>query len=146
MSPIFISLVVFIGVTALVIGVSYVMRGDKEAEVEDRLSVLTGGKKSNWRKAAAQQQSELLATKNLDGTTVIEQFISRYLNLRQLFEQADVTLPVPQFLVICGILAAIGVVMPTAAGINVLFAPLCGGFLAVLPIIWLLMRRKRRLR
>jgi tight adherence protein B len=146
MSPIFISLVVFIGVTALVVGVSYVMRGDKEAEVEDRLSELTGGKKVGWRKAAAQQQSDLLATRRADGTNPIERFIARYLNLRQLFEQADVSLPVPQFLIICAILAAVGVVLPTAAGINVLFAPICGIFLAVLPIMWLLMRRKRRLR
>ena len=29
---------------------------------------------------------------------------------------------------------------------NVLFAPLVGGFLAILPLIWLLMRRKKRLR
>ena len=46
MSPLIVCIAVFIGVTALVVGLSYVMRGDKEAEVEDRLSVLTGGKKS----------------------------------------------------------------------------------------------------
>ena len=38
-----------------------------------------------------------------DGTSAVERFISRYLNLRLLFEQADVALPVPQFLMICGV-------------------------------------------
>jgi len=142
-----VSVAVFIGVTALVIGMSYVLRGDKEAEVEDRLSVLTGGKSKKARaKAEAAQYAELLATMREDGSSVVERFISRYLNLRLLFEQADVNLPVPQFLIICGILAAVGIVLPTVAGMNPLFAPLVGAFLAVLPILWLLMRRKRRLR
>ena len=42
MSPLVVCIVVFVGVTALVIGIAFTMRGDKEQEVEDRLSVLTG--------------------------------------------------------------------------------------------------------
>jgi tight adherence protein B len=147
MSPLVISIVVFIGVSALVIGIAFTMRGDKEQEVEDRLSVLTGGKKKKGKSASdAAQYAELLASIHNDGSGTIERFISRYLNMRLLFEQADVALPVPQFLIICAVLAAVGIVLPTAAGMNVLFAPLVGGFLAILPIIWLLFRRKRRLK
>ena len=145
MSPILISIAVFIGVSALIVGLSFVMRGDKEAEVEDRLSALTGGKKGR-SKAEAAQYSELLANMRSDGTSAVERFISRYMNLRLLFEQADVNMPVPQFLIICGILAAVGLVLPSVAGMNVLFAPVAGGSLAILPIVWLLMKRKRRLR
>lgn len=145
MSPLIISILVFVGVSALVIGIAVTMRGDKEQEVEDRLSVLTGGKKSR-SKADATQYAELLATMRTEGTSTIERLISRYMNLRLLFEQADVSLSVPNFLLICGALAAAGIVLPAAAGMNVMFAPLVGGFLAILPIIWLLMRRKRRLR
>jgi tight adherence protein B len=147
MSPLVVSIVVFIGVSALVIGIALTMRGDKEQEVEDRLSVLTGGKKKKGKSASdAAQYAELLASIHQDGSGTIERIISRYLNLRLLFEQADVALPVPQFLIICAVLAAVGLVLPTAAGMNVLFAPLVGGFLAILPIIWLLFRRKRRLK
>jgi tight adherence protein B len=120
------------------------MRGDKEAEVEDRLSVLTGGKKS--AKAGAAQYGDLLSNMRNDGTSTAERFISRYLNLRLLFEQANVNLAVPNFLLICAALAGVGVVLPTSAGMNIVFAPIIGLFLAVLPIIWLLMRRKRRLK
>ncbi|MGE3241737.1 MAG: type II secretion system F family protein, partial [Pirellulales bacterium] len=123
---------------------AFVLRGDKEQEVEERLSVLTGGKKK--KRANADQYAELLSSMKQDGSSAIERFISQYMNLRLMFEQADVALPVPQFLIICAVLAAVGMVLPTAAGMNVLFAPLVGGFLAILPIIWLLMRRKRRLR
>jgi tight adherence protein B len=146
MSPLIVYIAVFIGVSALVIGISFVMRGDKEQEVEDRLSVLTSGKKKRGSQVDAAEYAELLNTMRQDGTSAIERFISRYMNLRLLFEQADVALPVPQFLIICGVLAAVGVVLPTAAGLNVLFAPLVGLCLAILPIVWLLMRRKRRLR
>jgi tight adherence protein B len=146
LTPLVISIVVFIGVSALVIGIAFIMRGDKDQEVEDRLSVLTGGKKKKGGAADAAQYAELLASMRNDGTSAIERLIARYLNLRLLFEQADVALPIPQFLIICAVLAAVGVVLPTAAGMNVLFAPLVGGFLAFLPIIWLLMRRKRRLK
>jgi tight adherence protein B len=144
MSPLIICITVFIGVTALIVGLSYVMRGDREAEVEDRLSVLTGGKKSG--KAGAAQYSDLLSTMRQDGTSAVERFISRYLNLRLLFEQANINLAVPNFLLICAALAAVGVVLPTVAGMNMVFAPLIGLCLAVLPIVWLIMRRKRRLR
>jgi tight adherence protein B len=144
MSPLIICIAVFVGVTALVVGLSYVMRGDREAEVEDRLSVLTGRKKGG--KGAAIPASDLLSTMRRDGTSVVEVFISRYLNLRLLFEQANVQLAVPNFLLICAAFAGVGVFLPTMAGMNVVFAPLVGLFLAFLPIMWLLMRRKRRLR
>jgi tight adherence protein B len=142
-----VSIAVFVGVTALVLGLSFIMRGDKEAEVEDRLSVLIAGKKKTNRTAEdAAQYAELLNSLREDGTSFVERLLSRYLNLRLLFEQADVHLPVPHFLIICGIMAAVGFVLPTVAGMNVLFAPLVSLTLAILPIVWLLMKRKRRLR
>ncbi len=146
MTPLIISIAVFIGVAALIIGISFTMSGDKEAEVEDRLNVLVGGKKKGRSKAEAAQYAELLSTMRGEGTSAIERMISRYMNLELLFEQAEVAMPVAQFLILCCVLAVVGLVLPTAAGMNVLFAPLVSGFLAVLPILWLLMRRKKRLR
>jgi tight adherence protein B len=147
MSPIVVTLVVFVGVTALVVGLSYVMRGDREAEVEERLSVLTGGQsKKAQQRAESAQYSELISAMRNDGGSAVERIISKYLNLQLLFEQADVNLPVPHFLIICGVMAGVGIVLPTAAGLNVVFAPLAAIFLSTLPIVWLLMRRKRRLK
>jgi tight adherence protein B len=53
---------------------------------------------------------------------------------------------VPHFLIICGGLAGVGILLPTVAGLSVALAPLMALFLGVLPIIWLLFRRKRRLK
>ena len=59
MSPIIIYTAVFFGVAALVGAVAFMMRGDREAEVEERLSALTAGKKGRG-KADAAQYKELL--------------------------------------------------------------------------------------
>jgi tight adherence protein B len=145
MSPIIVTIVVFIGVAALVGGVAFMLRGDREAQVEERLSVLTGSKKVR-SKAEAAQYNELLNSIRNDGQGAVERIVSRYLNLRLLFDQADVVLSVPNFLVICGVLGGVGLCLPTIAGMSVTLAPLMALFLACLPIVWVLLRRRRRLR
>jgi tight adherence protein B len=145
MSPIVISIAVFCGVAALVGAVAFIMRGDKEAEVEERLSVLTSGGKKRSKEEAAQYQ-ELLKSMRGEGVGTVEKFVSRYLNLRLLFEQANVSLSVANFLIICGGLAMVGLLLPALGGLSVALAPLMSAFLAALPIVWLLVKRKRRLK
>jgi tight adherence protein B len=145
MSPIVISIAVFLGVAALVGAVAFMLRGDREAEVEERLNVLTNSKKAR-SKAEAAQFNELLSSMRQDGTSALERFVSRYLNLRLLFEQAAVAMTVPTFATICGCLFAVGLLLPSIAGLSMMLAPLIALFLAFLPVIWLLMRRKKRLR
>jgi tight adherence protein B len=144
MNPIIIYSAVFLGVAATIGALAFIMHGDKDDEVEKRLSALTSGKKSP--KGDAAQYKDLLATVRGDSAGRLEQFVSRYLNLRMLFEQADVSLDVPKFLMICGALAAVGLVLPTVAGFSVALGPVMAAFLGLLPIVWLLFRRKRRLK
>lgn len=145
MSPTIIIIAAFVGVAAMVGAIAFMLRGDRDAEVEERLSVLTGGKMVR-SKAEAAQVNELLASMRDDGMSVVERFITRYLNIRLLFEQADVSMPVPQFLIICGVLGGVGLLLPTIGGLSVALAPLMALFLAFLPVMWLLFRRKRRLK
>jgi tight adherence protein B len=145
MTPIVISIIVFVGVAALVAGVAFSMRKDGDQELEDRLSVLTGGKSSK-RKAENIQYSELLSSIRNESTGVFEKFISKYLNLQLLFQQADISMSVTQFLLICGALAGAGLVLPAAAGMSMALAPIASLVLTFSPIAWLLFRRKRRLR
>jgi tight adherence protein B len=144
MSVFIIYAAVFLGVAALVGFVSFLVHGDKEAEVEDRLSALTSGKKAKG-KADAAEYKDLLNKMRADSSGSLEKFVARYLNLRLLFEQANVTMAVPTFLAIIGGLAVLGLALPSVAGFSVALAPLMALFLAVLPMIWLLFKRKRRL-
>jgi len=145
MTPIVVSIVVFVGVAALVAGVAIMVRGDGDKELEDRLSVLTGGKSSK-RKADAIQYSELLSSIRSESGNAFEKFLSQYMNLRLLFQQADISMSVTQFLVICGVLAGAGLILPTAAGMSMALAPIVSVLLTLSPVAWLLYRRKQRLR
>ena len=145
MSPIVICVFVFFGVAALVGAVAFILRGDKEAEVEERLSALTSGGKKRGKVDAAQYQ-ELLRTMRGEGTNSFERFVSKYLNLRLLFEQANVSLSVANFLTICGGMAIVGLLLPSIGGLSIALAPVMSAFLAILPVVWLLFKRKQRLK
>ncbi len=143
MSPIIIYCAVFLGVAALVGGLAFVSSGDREAEVEERLSALTATKSSGKDGAV---RKELLATMQADTAGTLERILSRYLNLRLLFEQANVSLSIPKFLAIC---AGSGGRRPGAAEycwVQPRTRARNGGSLAFLPVVWLLFRRKRRLK
>jgi len=142
---IIIYIAVFLGVAALVCAISFMMQGDRDAEVEQRLSVLTGAKKGQ-SKAQAAQYNELVTAMRGDAAGRIEKLVSRYLNLRLLFEQANVSLAIPNFVMICAGLAGVGLILPSVAGFSIALGPLMALFLATLPIVWLLFRRKRRLK
>ncbi len=145
MSPIIIYSAVFCSVAAFVGAVAFFMGGNREAEVEERLSALTSGTKSRG-KAEAAQYKELLSSMRNEGASGVEKFISRYLNLRLLFEQANVAMSVPNFLLICAALGGVGLFLPSVAGFSVMLGPVMAASLAFLPIMWLLFKRKRRLK
>jgi tight adherence protein B len=105
---------------------------------------LTANKKGRGKKESAEYK-ELLSAMRAESAGSAEKFIARYLNLRLLFEQANVSMTVPTFLMITGGLAAVGLVLPTVAGFSMALAPLIALFFSILPMVWLLFKRKRRL-
>ncbi|WP_425399623.1 type II secretion system F family protein [Aeoliella sp.] len=135
---------VFGGVAALVAGIAAVYRGDREDEVAQRLSALTVGSKDDDSKKAS-ITSEILNASREGTQNAFEQMVSNYLNLNLLFEQADVNMTVGKFLAIVGGAGALGVALPTAAGMPVKFAPIIAVVLCFMPFMWLIMKRKRRL-
>ncbi|HEX4415631.1 MAG TPA: type II secretion system F family protein [Lacipirellulaceae bacterium] len=143
MSPIIIYSAVFLGVAALVGALAFISSGDREAEVEERLSALTASKS---QAKDGGQYKELLTAMRADSAGTLEKIVSRYLNLRMLFEQANVSLTVPKFLATCGALAAVGIVLPMVAGFNVMLGPVMAATLGFLPLLWLQFKRKRRLK
>src|SRR3954449_7574094 len=122
MSPIIIYSAVFCSVAALVGAVAFFMGGNREAEVEQRLHALTKGTRGG--KGEGGQYKELLSTMRNEGAGAAEKFISRYLNLRLLFEQANVSLTVPKFLFICAALGSVGLILPSIAGFSVVLGPI----------------------
>jgi tight adherence protein B len=143
MSPLFICITAGLGVAALVGGVALLFRGGSDAEVEQRLSVLTG---KGGPKKDGQPQTEILLTSLEGGVGFLEKFFSRFFNISRLFQQADVDLTLGRFFLTCGIFATAGAALAAATGLRVYFVPLVAGSLGSLPFMWLVLRRRRRLK
>jgi tight adherence protein B len=138
-------LCVFAGVSALVIGIALSRTGDREDEVAARLSELTGGTGAAGRSEAS-IASEILQGTYQGGTNAFEELVAKHLNLKLLFEQADVNMTVSKFVTVCIIAAMMGVALPMAGGLSVKFAPFIGIFFAAMPFCWLVFKRKSRLK
>jgi tight adherence protein B len=73
-------------------------------------------------------------------------YLSRLKNLNLLFEQADTSLTAPQFFGISGAMAVVGMFIPVFAGMHPSIILPMGLMLAGLPLAWLILRRRSRLR
>ncbi len=143
MTPLIVAFAAFVGVAALVGSMALMFRSDGNARLEDRLSVITGAKSSRGSQDSA--AAGMLASFE-DQSSPFERLFSRFMNLSLLMQQADVQIAPTKFLTICGVLGA-------GAGAAVLFSGSHPGFLpfaviggALLPLLWLVFKRKSRLK
>jgi tight adherence protein B len=134
----------FIGVAAMVGGIAFIFRGDDNSNLEDRLAVLTA---KGGAGAVAKSSEATLLTKPLNtGPSVIEECLSRILNVRLFLEQADVGISPAQFAAIVGGLSVGGAVICVVfPAIPTIAAPAAAVVLAALPPLWLFLKRRRRL-
>ncbi len=144
MTPLLISIVAFVLVAGLVGGVAFLLRGDGENRIEDRLAQLTGAKVTAGAKENLLKASGVL-TKPLDATQgVIEVFLGRFRNLSLWFDQAEVTIAPIKFFGFCGALGIGATVALAFTGAPIATAPVAGVFAGFIPVLWLSMKRKRR--
>jgi tight adherence protein B len=135
---------VFVGVALMIVAVAMLLRDKSVSQMEDRLNTLTGkGDKSD---GSLSELSQLIAAQRGEGKGLFEAAISRWFNFPRLFSQADVTMTVSRFLMICLASGMASMFLTTYAGIHYTLAPLVGVCFGAMPIMWLLFRRKRRLR
>jgi tight adherence protein B len=146
MSPIIIIIAAFVGVAALVGGVAVVFRDNSGSKVEDRLDVLTGAASPTAGKEGLMKPDSVLA-RPLDSVPgLVETLLSRFANINLLFEQADTSLTVPRLAMISGVIALAGAGLGAATGLHLALVPLVAAVMACLPVVWLVWRRKRRLK
>ena len=89
---------VFIGVATLILFVAMALRDKSISQIEGRLNTLTGKGKGDM--SSLSELSHQVA-KDMNAKGAIEQFVSKYLNLSLMFEQAKVDMSVITFLSIC---------------------------------------------
>jgi len=138
-----IGIAAFFGVAALVGGVAMLLRDRGESAMEDRLQLLTGARGA---KDALDKEESVLAHPLDDKPGIFDELFTRFGNISLLFEQADTNMTITKLVAFSGAFAAAGVLMGMVLRIHPGFYPLVAILLAGLPMLWLLWRRKRRLK
>ncbi|HVA50968.1 MAG TPA: type II secretion system F family protein [Pirellulales bacterium] len=145
MDPILlISIAAFLGVSALVAGLLTLFKADTENRVEDRLDLLINSR------SAAQAEARSAASvlhRPLDAVPGMFDFVlTRFGRVRLLFDQADTALRPTQFFAVSAALGCAAFAASAYAGLNLAIAPAAAGAAASLPLMWLVFRRKKRLK
>jgi len=141
-----IAITAFVAVAALVGGLAMIMREKPAGRLEDRLELLTGAGGSGAGKDGAQKQASVLSKPLEGGPDFFESVLSRFGNWNLIFEQADTSLTLTKLLAICGLLALCGVGIGSFARLHAGLIPVLAVLLASLPLAWLMLRRRKRLR
>jgi tight adherence protein B len=141
MDPTMILLVTFLGATALVVALVTLFSDFGKSDIEDRLQVLTGQKAAG----ANAVTKEALLEEGLTGLAGLSQKImEKFGNVKLLFLQADSPISPSTFFLISVGFGAVGVGMAVVGRAPIPLYPVCGLLVALLPLGWLLCRRKRR--
>ena len=144
MSPLIISLAAFLAVAALVAAVGYLFKDMGASKAEDRLNILAGKKGAGDAEARGLLKEEAFR-EGLDGITGIANHLALKLgNFTHLFEQADSPITGNTFLAISIGCGALGLVIAAIARSPIPLYPPVALMFAALPMLWMLMRRRRR--
>jgi tight adherence protein B len=141
---IIIAAITFLGVTLIVLGLSLLMRNKPVDRIEDRLNLLTGKGGATAKEASLGES--VLAHPLDDLPSIFEQFFQRFGDINKLFEQADTSLTLMQLVLISLGMAIIGGILAFAIRIVPVLVPLVAVVMGSLPLTWVLLRRKRRLK
>ncbi len=139
-----IGIIAFIGVTALVGGATLLLREKPSNRIEDRLDILTGTSIPTSKDAA--KEASILSQPLDDRRSIVQAFVDHFGNVELLFEQADVNLNFTKFLLASLGLGGIGLVISAAVGIHPALIPMAALILGFVPLMWILFRRKRRMK
>ncbi len=141
-----ISMLVGATVLALMVGVGLAMSRSANSLAEQRLDDLTGSPRA---KGKADLSGGLLLRPAAIGPGE-SAFWTRLLpdpeKFLKLYEQADVNLDFKRFLAIVGALAAVGAVLGVVFGVSIFLVPVGSAFLGALPFLWLIRRKKMRIK
>lgn len=145
MDPLLIGVAAFLGVTAMVGGVAMLLSGGGGNRIEDRLDTLTGLGTANPKDP---KQRSVLSQPLDEAPGIVQQLVERVsnINVNLLFEQADVSLTLGRLLLISGIMAAAGMGIALMMHLHPAAVPAAGLGMASLPLLWLVFRRRRRLK
>ncbi len=133
-----------VGIASLVAyAATMLVPGQESNTTEDRLSAMA--KRRGGSTAKADQPSLLMAGGLDDTKSLIDEFLKNRPALGEYLSQADINLSPARFMIIVLGCFIGGTVVVATTPLPILLAPVAGAMIAVLPIMWLSFKRKRRL-
>lgn len=146
MSPVLItSAAAFVAVFALVVGLMFLIGAFGKSKTEDRLQILLGPKVSaSDGSSLLKQEAFREGVQGLSG--IVQGWMASLKGLNHLFEQSNSPISANIFLMLSMGCAALGVVAAAFAKAPVPLYPLVMIVFSGFPLMWLLMRRRSRLK
>jgi tight adherence protein B len=137
-----ISVLAFLGVSAVVGLVMFVLVDNSNQKTVDRLDTLTGKRKREDSSASILRKTAF----DHDKKSLLEMFLPAFPSLQKLFMQADCHIK-PSTLTGIGLgLALLGATGSMLAGVKWYLAPIFGALMFLTPWAWLLNKRRGRLK
>jgi len=142
MTPLIISLMAFAAVAALICVLAFVLGDQRSATVSERLDTLTGKRRKEDEAGSILRKSAF----ERDKQSLLDALTPNLPSMQKLFTQADCHIPPSTLLGISLLLAVVGATASWLAGVKWYFAPLAGGVMFLVPLAWLLNKRRVRLK
>ena len=134
----------FVGTATLVAGVALAFRRDALQVAEERLELLTGAKSRS--SPAAEAEASVLLRPFDETRSVIDRVLERAGGIQRFFMQADSPLPANKVALLCLALAGGGFLVPWTLRWPFGTGIALGLALGSAPLLWLFLRRRRRLK
>ncbi len=146
--PTILSMLIGIAVVIVIGAVGLVLSRSKEEIAGQRLAGLTGGRRASAAKPADPAGGILArpAAIDLSRPAFWQNLVPNVESLNLLYEQADVSFPFKTFLMIVGGLGIAGILFGIAFHLPMYLIPLPALALVFMPFVWLMHRRKKRIR
>jgi len=146
--PTVLSMIIGIAVIVVIGGLSLVMSKSPEDLAEARLAGLSGQRRGPVGKPVDPASGILArpAAIDLGGSSFWTRVVPNVENLNLLYEQADVNLTFKTFMSVVGGLAAAGIIFGIGFQLPIYLVPLGAPVFGSLPFLWLLHRRKKRIK
>ena len=139
MSPLMISLLVFIGVQAL-IGALLFLFNDRSGKLSERLELLTGRKRKEDEATSILKKTAI----DRDKKSLLEAVTPNIPSLQKVIVQADAHIKASTLVGIGLLLGVLGFTFSWLAGVKLYLAPIAGVTFFTVPFIWLWYKRWRR--
>jgi tight adherence protein B len=142
MSPMLITFASFVGVTALVGLVAFVLRDYGSDKTNERLDSLVGKRRKTDHAAEILRKTAFESDKK----SLLEMVMPNLPSLLKIFEQADCNIKPSTLFGVSLVLAAVGATASWMARVPWFFAPFAGMVLFTIPFLWLLNKRRVRMK